>query len=795
MKKIITVLLILCSLSKVFSQGITQTIKGFITDKTSEKPLAGASVSIVDATNQVISDNDGKFVIDKVAVGRQKIMITYSGYKPVIIPEVLVTAGKEVIVDVAMEQSIADLKNITVTSSKIKKGAASNEYVTGSNRSFNVDEVTRFAGGRNDPSRLVSNFAGVVSNNDGRNDIVVRGNSPTGVLWRIEGLPSPSPNHYAALGTTGGPVSALNTNALKTSDFLTGAFPAEFGNALAAVFDINLRAGNADKHEKTLQLNLFSGLETMLEGPLGKKGNGSSYLVGYRYSFVQLATSFGLNVGTSATPKYQDWVYNINLAKGKAGAFSFYGMGGISNIDFIGKDIDTTDFFSRKDQDGYNQGNFSVFGAKHTIDIGKKSYLRTAVAYSSTKNDFDSYQYPLPFVDYTNRYLITNSKNQQNNLRFSSYLNTKQNAKLSWRLGITGEQYNLTTKVTDREGKTSIDPFNVIRDYDDNFFLLQYFAQVRYKPTDKLTFNAGFHGSNFSFNSTSTFEPRASLAYQLTNTDQIYVSYGMHSQLQPFPVYLYEIPLTGGGVDKSNRDLDFTKARHYVIGYEKRFARDWRFKVEGYYQDLYNAPVEKTASGFSILNSGADFAFPDKGGLVNNGTAYNNGIELTLEKFLSKGYYLLITSSIFDSKYKGSDGVERNCTFNYKNVLNVLAGKEWKTGKQKKNAFTVDVRISSIGGKYATPVDLDASIAANIEVLDETNYNGEKLAGYFRADLKFGYRINSSKRKLSQTIYLDFQNVTGNENIFLQRYNPEKRTIGAVNQIGFFPDLLYRITF
>jgi hypothetical protein len=159
-------------------------------------------------------------------------------------------------------------------------------------------------------------------------------------------LPSPSPNHFNTLGTTGGPISALNTNALKTSDFYTGAFPAEYGNATAAVFDINLRTGNTEKHERTLQLNLFSGLEAMLEGPLGKKGNGASYLVGYRYSFAQIGQSFGLNVGTKAVPKYQDWVYNIQFGKSKAGKFSLFGMGGFSSIDFIGKDIDTTDFYS-----------------------------------------------------------------------------------------------------------------------------------------------------------------------------------------------------------------------------------------------------------------------------------------------------------------------------------------------------------------------------------------------------------------------------------------------------------------
>ncbi|MBC8033740.1 MAG: TonB-dependent receptor, partial [Chitinophagaceae bacterium] len=770
---------------QINAQEITQTIKGTVLDKASEKPLEGATISIEGNAAGTTSDANGKFTLRNVPIGRQKVIITYKGYKPILIPEVLVTSGKEVILDAALEQSIAELGEVTVSASKVKKGAATNEYVTGSNRSFNVDEVTRFAGGRNDPSKLVSNFAGVVSNNDSRNDIVVRGNSPAGVLWRIEGLPAPSPNHYATLGTTGGPVSALNTNALKTSDFLTGAFPAEFGNATAAVFDINLRTGNPDKHERTLQLNLFSGAEVMLEGPLSKKKNGSSYLVGYRYSFVQIASSIGLNVGTSATPNYQDWVYNINFGKGKAGAFSLYGMGGISTIDFIGEDVDTTDFFARKDQDSYSTGNFSVFGAKHTLDVGKKSYLRTSVSYSTVKNDFDDYQYPLPFQGYNNRYQITSSRNQQNTLRFSSYFNSKINARTSWRAGVTGEQYALETKVLDKEGKSAADNYDVIRDFDDNFLLMQYFAQVRYKPTDKLTFNAGLHGNSFTFNNTSTIEPRASLTWQASGSDQIYVSYGLHSQLQPFPVYLYEQENQDGSLDRSNRDLDFTMASHYVVGYEKRFAGDWRFKVEGYYQSLTNVPVENRPTGFSMLNSGSDFTFPDKGGLVNDGTGSNIGVELTLEKFLSKGYYLLITSSIFDSKYEGSDGIERNSSFNYGNVLNVLAGKEWKVGSKKKNAFTTDFRVSSIGGKYATPVDLNASIAANKEVLDEARYNTDKLAGYFRADIKFGYRINSSKRKMSQTIYLDFQNVTARENVFLQRYNPERRTVGAVNQIGF----------
>ena len=776
------------------SQTITQTVKGIVTDKTSEKPLVGAGVNLVGSKIGSITDAKGRFTLNNVPIGRHKISVSFSGYNAVVVPEVLVTSGKEVILDIPMEEKVTSLHEVTVQSTRTRKGAATNEYAVGSNRSFNVDEVTRFAGGRNDPSKLVSNYAGVVAGNDSRNDIVVRGNSPTGVLWRIEGLPAPSPNHYSTPGTTGGPVSALNTNALKTSDFLTGAFPSEFGNATAAVFDINLRSGNADKQETTAQLNFFSGAEIMLEGPLSKKKDGSSYLIGYRYSFAQIGQSVGINVGTTATPKYQDWVYNFNFAKGKLGKINLYGMGGFSNIEFDGNKIDTTDFYARKDQDSKDESDFSVFGAKHTLDIGNKSFLRTSVSYSTEINNYYAYQYPLPFVGYTNRYPITSSENRQNTFRFGSYFNSKTNSQLSWRIGFTGENIHFKTLLLDKAGEPAIAPFNRLRDYNSTSLLMQYYAQLKYKPTDKITFNAGLHASQFTFNNTNTIEPRASVSYQATNSDQVYFSFGLHSQVQPFPVYLYQ-DTTNGVLNKGNLNLGFTKAAHYVVGYEKRFATDWRFKLEAYYQYLYDAPVETKLSGFSILNSGASFGFPDKSGLVNKGTGSNKGIEITVEKFLSRGYYLLLTSSIFDSKYKGSDGVERNSAFNYKNVLNVLGGKEWKIGKDKKNTFTIDVKMTTIGGAYTTPIDLNASIAAQKQVLDENNYNSLRLKGYFRLDTKYGFRFNSAKHKRSQTLYLDLQNVTNQQNVFLQNYNAEKQKIGTVYQIGFFPDILYRLTF
>ncbi|HEU4469647.1 MAG TPA: TonB-dependent receptor [Flavisolibacter sp.] len=792
MKKLLA---LFCLISAVFvmqAQSLTQTVKGIVSDKISQKPLSGVSVQVEGTGLSAITSESGAFELKGVPAGRIRLVFSAIGYQPASIPELLVTTGKEVVLEVSMEQKVGTLDEVVVKVGKAKKGAVANEFAGSSARSFTVEEITRYAGGRNDPSKLVSNYAGVVSNNDSRNDIVVRGNSPAGVLWRIEGLPAPNPNHFSTLGTTGGPVSALNTNALKTSDFYTGAFPAEYGNALAAVFDINFRAGNAQTHERTVQLNLFSGLEAMLEGPLSGRKNGGSYLVGYRYSFARIGQSLGFDIGTQAVPSYQDWVYNIQFAASKAGRFSLFGMGGISSIDFIGSEIDTTDFYSRKDQDTYVRSRLFLFGAKHTVDLGAKAYLRTVISYGNTSTDFESYQYELPVPPYQKRWQITQVNDKQNMLRFSTLLNKKVSPSLSWRAGLTGEGTGLNTTALDREGKPETAAFEKLRDFDDNFLLLQYFGQGRYKPSEKLTVVAGLHGMVFTFNDRSMLEPRASVTYQLNAKNTVSLGYGLHGQLQPLPVYLYE-KQSSSGIDQRNRRLDFSKAHHFVIGYESRFAPDWRIKLEGYHQSLFDIPVEEKASGFSLLNAGSDFTFPEKAGLVNRGTGTNTGVELTVERFLSKGFYLLASTSLFDSKYEGSDGVKRNSTFNYGYVANLLAGREWAVGSS--SAFTFDIRFSTIGGRYATPVDVAQSMVQRKEVLDETRYNSERLDPYLRLDTKFGFRINSKKRKLSQTFYLDLQNVTNRENIFLRRYNPLYGTVGEVNQVGFFPDVLYRIQF
>ncbi|MHA4807143.1 carboxypeptidase regulatory-like domain-containing protein [Flavitalea flava] len=776
-------------------EGQTQIVRGIVIDKTSEKPLPGVTVEVTDIFPKlsVLTDGAGRYVLPAVPLGRHQFSIGSAGYQAAFLPEVLVTSGKEVILDVSLEQKLVTLHAFTVIAPVTKKGAVTNEFTSGSARSFSLEEVTRYAGGRNDPSKLVSNYAGVAANSDARNDIVVRGNSPTGVLWRIEGSPSPSPNHYASLGTTGGPVSALNTNALKTSDFLTAAFPAEYGNATAAVFDINLRSGNSSRHEQTFQINLFSGLEATVEGPLNNKNNGAAYLASYRYSFAQIANNIGINIGTKAVPKYQDWVFNLTTGKGRAGKFSFFGMGGRSHIDFTGSKVDSSDFYAQADQDSYDKSNFSFFGIRHTLDLDSRTYLRTVVSYASTVDQYEQYQYPLPVPPYENRWLQYRSDSKTSTFRFSTFLNEKWNSRFSYRLGVTGEGLGLNTLITDKTGKPAGAAFDTISRFDGTPFLFQYFGQFKYRFSERLSVTGGLHGQYFDLNGSSVLEPRLSFSYQLPADQTIYLSFGMHSQLQPLPVYFQATDFRTGNKDPANRQLGFTRASHWVAGYEKRLAANWRIKAEGYYQYLSDVPVDGFASGFSMLNTGADFGFPNKIGLINKGTGTNKGVELTVEKFLSRGFYVLFTTSVFDSKYKGSDGITRNTAFNYKYIVNILAGKEWKLGGARGNAFTFDTRLSALGGRYTTPVDVPASVLSGYEVSDTLHYNSIRLDGYLRLDTKFGIRLNSRKRKMSQTFYLDLQNVTSRKNIFLMQYNHVKAIAAPVYQIGFFPDILYRI--
>ncbi len=777
------------------SNAQTGIIKGRIIDQQSEMTLIGATISI-DLENQTIgstTDIDGYFTMKDIPVGRHNAFISYLGYESVTIPNLEVTTGKDVILNIELLEQINKLDEVVITAEVIKD-EAQNEMAAISARQFGLEEVSRYAGGRSDIGRLAANFAGVSAPDDSRNDIVVRGNSPTGLLWQLEGIPIPNPNHYSTFGNTGGPVSAMNPNMLKNSDFLTSAFPAEYGNALGGVFDLGFRNGNKDRNEFMLQLGAFSGIEALAEGPVGNK-NGS-YLIAGRYSFVGIV---GAGI-TSAVPDYKDLSFKVDFGKTKLGNFSLFGIGGTSQIDFIGDEVADDDLFALQDENSYVTGGFGVVGLKHNLIIGDNTYLRTVIAGSLRTNNFENERYfNKDLANQDLRTIIINN-NRETTLSLSSYINSKVNRKTTIRAGALIQQIKMDNYFDTRADTPDLDGDGIrdwftVYDLDEGFHMIQPFVQSKYRLTEKLSFNLGIHGQWSELNEQFTVEPRTALEFAVSTKHRFNIGFGIHNQNAPLPILF----LNQGQAEEAiqpNRNLDFVRSMHYVIGHDYKVSKDWRIKTELYYQSIDRVPIDPYESTYSTLVEGADFVFQtDKVNLVNEGTANNRGIELTVEKFYSNGFHGLMTASVFSSKYTASDGVERSTPFNNGYVVNILGGKEFKFGASGRNAFVIDMKLTTSGGKYFTPVDLAASQREGIEILQEDQAFSQQYPAYGRMDLKFGVKLNSKNKRISNQFFLDFQNVTNRENIFVDQYNRETNSVQQLNQVGFFPDFLYRIQF
>lgn len=373
MKRILLILLFFAS-QVIIAQ--TGTVRGRVTDNITDQPLEGATVIFVaDSTINTTTDADGRYRLENLPVGRVSLSIVYVGYEPVILPNIDVITGKDVPADVRLTESYSGLDEVVISSGP-SKDKALNKLAAVSARQVSVEEITKYAGGRSDVARLAANFAGVSAPNDSRNDIVVRGNSPTGLLWRIDGIPVPSPNHFSTLGTTGSPVSALNPSVMGNSDFITSAFPAEYGNALGGVFDINFRRGNSDDYEYTMGVGVMTGFEGVAEGPLGRQG---SFLVAARYG---IAGAFG-GLGTAAVPNYGDVSFNLDFGKTKAGSFALFGIVGNSTVELNGSDLSEEeledDLFAAPDENNDFTSRFGMMGLRHTLAINDFSSLKTTI--------------------------------------------------------------------------------------------------------------------------------------------------------------------------------------------------------------------------------------------------------------------------------------------------------------------------------------------------------------------------------------------------------------------------------
>jgi hypothetical protein len=759
------------------------TIRGRVLERFNQQPVPGTVVTLEQngkAATHTTADEQGGFRFENMTPGRYLLTTQMLGFRPAA-AQVQLTSGKEQVVTLLIEEAIETLEEVVVTG-KTAHGRPTNELVMLSGRSFNADDTRRYAGSLNDPSRMVSNYAGVSGANDARNDIIVRGNSPAGLLWRLEGIDIPNPNHFGALGTTGGPVSMLNNNLLGTSDFITGAFPAAYGNALSGAFDLSLRAGNNEKREYVAQVG-FNGFELGAEGPLGN--NQGSYLVNYRYSTLALLKGVGVNIGTGAAiPEYQDISYKVSLPTKKFGVFNFFGLAGDSHIDLLADGEDSDNLYSLTGRDTYFGSRSAVAGMSHSILLKNNWFSKISLAYTlaGQHTRVDSI---IPDTD--TRVPFFGDKLREHRATVHWQVSKKINAKNYFQTGIISNSlfFNFTDSlfIENRfwprmaaEGRAQ---------------LLQAYGQWQHHFNNRLSATGGMHLQYLALNGTFRPEGRMAIRWQYQAGQFLSLAAGMHSQSQPLTLLYYQRPMSAFPNTLTNRNLGFSHSDQIVAGWEYRFTSQWYVKVEAYYQHLSNIPVSPNNGDFSFINSGADFGVWGGENLSNAGFGRNKGVEITLERSFSNKWYLMGTTSLFESEFQGSNGVWHPTAFANRFVSNLLAGREFKVGD--KSMISVDARITWAGGRRYTPIDLDASIARGGTVWNDKQAFAGQFPDYFRSDLRITYRMNS--KKTMQEWALDFQNLTNRRNVFMQDFNPQTGNIFTVYQMGFFPMMFYRFYF
>ena len=777
MKTLYILLLIILTFSIFGQQNVTSTLRGRVIDKITSKPVIAAHVILIEESFQTGSttNQDGYFQIKNLPVGRYNLYIRHVGYESYRLDNLYFNSGKETILYIEMEEKLVKMPEVEISYND-NKIIVNNEMATVSARQFTIEESNKFAGSFGDISRMVVNYAGVQAISNQRNDIIIRGNNPMGLLWRLEGVDIPNPNHFGQLGSSGGAVTILNNNVLMNSDFFTGAFPATYANALAGVFDLRLRPGNAFKYETTAQFG-YNGIELGFEGPINNKKS-SSYILHYRYSTLGLISKLGFNINT--VPYYQDLTFKVNFPKTKFGSIALFGIGGKSSINVLESKKDTSEWISKNiGKDVYTGSDMGVIGIKHNIILSEINRLKTLVAVTGERNFTDYYT-----VDINNKTTDFSGKHDLSEIKYFASINLI--SKLSSKNILTNGMIfkNYYSSYLDTIKAINQNYFNNNINSENIFWLTQAYSQLKHRFNSRILATTGLNFQYFIYNNSFSVEPRIGIKYYIDKEKRSLLSlgYGKHSQLQPR--FLYEINTEHNGINvKSNTNLDFSYANHYIFGAEQLITNNFRIKSEVYYQSLYNIPVKESIGYYSILNEGADYSINFEDSLVNKGTGKNYGVELTIEQFLFNGYYYLVTASFYESKYEGNDKIERNTAFNGNFIINALGGYEYEIGQN--NFLTIDIKILWAGGKRYIPINKPASQIALKPIYDISSAYEKRRKDYFMLNLRIGYKIN--KPRFSLLWSMDFQNITNYKNIFVEKYDPIRGDVITEYQLGFIP--------
>ncbi len=728
-----------------------QTIRGTVIDKDTRQPLIGATVALPDLETMLgtVTEFDGTFVLEGVPIGRHTLVCRYIGYGSWQADGLVLTAARELVLEIELKEDAATLGEVLVTA-VVSPHSPLNDAALLSSRSFSVEEVQHFAGAINDPGRMAHSLPGVQPSRDNEGDIIIRGNASTGVLWRLEGVDILNPNHFARLGGSGGGLTIFSVSVLSTSDFFAGAFPAEYGNALAGVFDMRFRNGNRDNRQHRFRAGML-GLEYATEGPFSASkqqagGKSGSYLLNYRYSTLGILNEMGIYlVGERVRNNFQDLSFNL-FFPGKDGKASLrlWGVGGLSSEDKVTAQGGWQIF---DDSLSYQNGSkIGVLGLTHTIATGEKSHLKTTVAIMGQQ----AYHHLRRNFAEGGQGILSDEDYRQGKLALSTFFTKKISSSSTFKTGLqfSGLLYDLSFDSIQAGGQTAA----YIAEKGTTL-QAQPFAQLGYQPNANWTLNLGLHGLYFGLTESFSLEPRLSARRRLGRRQTLSMAVGYHSQTAPLGVYFANVQ-QDSMITQPNRNLPLMKSLQVVVAYDAWLAPQLRLHLEGYRQDLFDIPGDRGLSYFYWLLNEME-GYPNRS-FADAGQGTNTGLDLSLEKSFRQGFFFLLNGSVFNSTYRFKGTRDFNTQFNANYTGALTMAREW--GVSKGGIWQVGMKNLWMNGLPSTPLAA-IQFGGESPILEESRPFGERVRDYFRSDLRLAWRKNR------HSLSLDVQNVFNIENL------------------------------
>ncbi|MEO8067874.1 MAG: TonB-dependent receptor [Flavobacteriales bacterium] len=754
----------------------TAILAGRVTDAASSLGLAQASVEVVigDTSFTAISDSLGYFRLDGLPTGIVAVSGSMPGYGSAVENDVWLRSGKPEHVDLRLPREGKVLPEATVHRTVTVYPAAGAYDLT-------VEKSLRYPATFFDPARLASAYPGVSATNDQANHFSVRGNSPNANAWLLEGVEIVSPNHTGNAGTpsdqptfSGGGTTMLSAQMLGNSHLYTGSVPVQFGNALGGVMDMRLRRGANDRPRFTAQAGLI-GIDLSTEGPFAKGGK-ASYLINYRYSTLGLLGAMGVALGDEAIT-FQDLAFNVATPIGRRAWLNVFGMGGMSSNRFDAKE-ETEREFDKDERNIDYESNMGAAGLSSTVALGERAQWRTTVAWSEGEQERLE-----EMAQLSTGVVVRVDQTRLRERKVSGYTEVQ---------GALGSL--LTYTIGGSAMEHTVDRIGFSFRQENTAWLFRPFADLRVAVSERVSVSTGAAWSHFTFNGSSVLQP--SIGVQCVVLRKAVVSLTAESRAQLPQMQLYS---TGTAEAPVNHDIGLSRSSELVAALSLPLGSGATLlHIETFYQQLTDIPIADTRlvddagiGTYSMVNAWDEATFIN---LVDSGDARNVGVELALARRMQRNWFYQVNTTIYDATYVDANGVERNARWNGQYIANLVLGREWaKQREGSKRTWGASIRANTMGGQYATPIDVELSRDAHTTVYDLSQAYTDQLGSIFRMDVRV--YLKREHRNRTGMWALDLLNATNAQNEAFKYFDVRKDEVVTKYQLGLIPNLSYRIEF